>query len=99
MSRRQIRDPERAIDAMIFVGTPLLMLGLLEEGQDVFEPPALAALAPPTVEVLGLAADIDHSVDRSGATQNFAARLEEPSIVQLRLGLAVVAPVDAGIGV
>src|SRR6266446_9248730 len=50
------------------------------------------------VEILGLAADIDHAVDRRRAAEHLAARPEDAAVGGARIGLGLVAPVDAGIG-
>src|SRR4029077_6775120 len=61
--------------------------------------PADAALGCPIVEVLRLAAHVNHAVDRCCAAEDLSSRLKEPPIVEVRLGLARVAPVQAWIGV
>src|SRR5437660_7310351 len=50
------------------------------------------------VEILGLAADIDHAVDRGRAAEHLAARPEDAAVGSTGVGLGLVAPVDAGIG-
>jgi hypothetical protein len=50
------------------------------------------------VEILVLAADIDHAVDRAGAAQHLAARPEHLAPGGTGIGLGLVAPVDRGIG-
>src|SRR5438309_4132158 len=50
------------------------------------------------VEILGLAADIDHAVDRGGAAQHLAARPVDAAVAGAGIGLGLVAPIDAGIG-
>ena len=66
---------ERSADAMILIRTALLVFGLFEIGQDIFIGPASAALLPPQIIIAGMAADIDHAVDRTGPAQHLAARL------------------------
>jgi len=50
------------------------------------------------IEILGLAADIDHAVDRRRAAQHLAARPEDAAVGGTRVGLGLIAPVDARIG-
>src|SRR5205814_7222609 len=93
-----IGNAERAATAVKLVGAADLMLGALEIGQHVFErPPGTAELAP-VVEILGLAADVDHAVDRGGAAEHLAAGPVDAPVAGPRIGLGLVAPVDAGIG-
>jgi hypothetical protein len=80
------RGQHRPALAVEFVGLAFPVLGLLEIGQHVVPRPATIAELGPVVEILGLAADIDHPVDRAGAAEHAAARIEDG------------APVDAGIG-
>src|SRR6266851_5426907 len=49
------------------------------------------------VEILGLAADIDHAVDRRRAAEHFAARPEHTAVGGAGVGLGLVAPVDTGV--
>src|SRR5438270_13574096 len=46
------------------------------------------------VEIFGLAADIDHAVDRRGAPEHLAARPEHTAIPSAGVGLGLVAPID-----
>src|SRR5216684_8694736 len=93
-----IGDAERPIGPVERVGTPCLVLGTLEIGQHVLErPPGVAELTP-MIEILGLAADIDHTVDRGGAAEHLAARPENAAIAGAGVGLGLVAPVDGRIG-
>ena len=50
------------------------------------------------VEILGLAADIDHAVDRGRAAQHLAARPEHLAVGGARIGLGLVAPIDRRVG-
>src|SRR5439155_15360694 len=59
-----VRHAERATAAVKFVAAARLVLGTPEIGQDVVERPAGVAELAPMIEILGLAADIDHAVDR-----------------------------------
>ena len=49
------------------------------------------------VVILVLAADIEQAVDRTRSAQHFAARLDDPPVVQLGFRLGLVQPVDLGI--
>ena len=74
------------------------MLRALEIRQHVLERPAGVAELAPMVEILGLAANIDHAVDRRRAAQHLAARPEHSAIGRTGVGFGLVAPVDARIG-
>src|SRR5438094_8017512 len=50
------------------------------------------------IEILGLAADIDHAVDRRRAAQHLAARPEDAPAAGAGVGLGFIAPVDRRIG-
>jgi hypothetical protein len=50
------------------------------------------------VEIFGLAADIDHAVDRRGTAEHLAARPEYAAIAGAGVGLGLVAPVDRRVG-
>jgi hypothetical protein len=70
----------------------------LEEGQDVSVAPAAVADLRPGIEVLGLAADKHHSINRAGTAEQFAARHREPAAVGARLRLGGIEPVGCGVG-
>src|SRR5262249_45134063 len=89
-----VGDAERAAGAMEVVGAALLILGLAEIRQHVLPAPADIAELAPSVEILLLAADIDEAVDRAGAAQHLAARLDDAAAVEPGLGLAFIEPVD-----
>ena len=61
--------------AMEGVAAALVVLGAPEVGQHVVPAPAVVAFARPAVVVLGLAAHVDHGVDRARAAEHLAARL------------------------
>src|SRR5205085_3827159 len=83
---RGARGEERTASAVKFVGAALPVLGALEIGQHSIPGPAAIAELPPMVEILGLAADIDHAVDRAGAAEHAAARVEDGAAVDARIG-------------
>src|SRR5205085_4623785 len=60
--------------------------------------PAGIAELPPVVEIFGLAADIDHAVDRRGTAEHLAARPEYAAIPGAGIGLGLVAPIDRRVG-
>src|ERR1700730_14081099 len=93
-----IRHAERAAGAVERVSPAHLVLRAPEIGQHILERPAGIAELAPMVEILGLAADIDHAVDRRRPAQHLAPRPKDPAVGGTRIGLGLVAPVDAGIG-
>jgi hypothetical protein len=60
-----VRHRQRPVGAMIFVGATLLVLSLLEIGQDVVIAPAGIAALTPAIVILVLAAHIQEAVDRT----------------------------------
>src|SRR5262249_9095816 len=52
---------------------------------------------PPNIEVLGLAADIDQSIDRTGPTENPSTRRDDFAVVTFRLRLGLVKPIESPI--
>ncbi|MPM46826.1 hypothetical protein SDC9_93533 [bioreactor metagenome] len=84
---------------MQIIGAALVVLGALEIRQHIGPAPTRIALLGPVVVVLGLAARIDHGVDRAGAAQHLAARLVAPASAQARLRRGGELPVvRAGLG-
>src|SRR5438132_1563045 len=65
----------------------------LEEGQYVLIAPAAVAQLCPSVEVLRLAADEDHAVDRARAAEQFAAWHREAAAIGACLRFGRVEPV------
>ena len=78
--------------AVKLVGAALPALGPLEIRQHVVPRPAAIAELAPMVEILGLAADIDHAVDRLRAAEHAAARIEDRAVVDAGIGLGLEAP-------
>ncbi len=74
---------------------PWLDLHPLEIGKHVAIAPAAGAHLLPGVVVLGVAAHIDHAVDRRGTANDLAARRHEAAIIEMRLRLRCEAPVVA----
>ena len=75
---------ERPAGAVEVVGAALVVLGLAEVGQHIIVAPAGVAELAPMVEVLGLAADVDQSVDRARSAERFAARRDDVAAMALR---------------
>ena len=88
-----VGDLERPAGAVELVAAADIVLGLLEVGQHRIVVPALAAALAPFVVVGGVAAHVDHAVDRAGAAQHLAARLVHDAVVELGLRLRVEHPV------
>ena len=75
------------------IGAALVVLGLLEERQHVLVAPALVAELAPVVVVPGVAAHVEHGVDRRRAAQRLAARPVHAAVVAMDLRHRLVAPV------
>ena len=87
------RRRERPAVAAIGVGAAAKALGAAEVGQHVSISPALRALLFPALEIERMPAHIDEAVDRGRAAQNLAARAVHAPAVEMRLGLAAIAPI------
>ncbi len=96
VAARAAGDVQRAVVAAPVGGAAVPVLHALEVGEDVGEGPAVGARLGPVVEVLRMAADVDHAVDRGGAAEHLAARGGEAAAAEVRLGLGAEAPVVAG---
>jgi hypothetical protein len=95
---RDVRHAERSAGAVELIGAAHLVLGASEIGQHVVERPASIAELTPMVEILGLAANVDHAVDRRGAAEHLAARPEHATVGGSGIGLGLVAPIDRRVG-
>src|SRR5579875_3305595 len=84
---------ERTAYAVVFVGPALLVLSLLEIGQDIGVSPARVAGVTPGIVVEAMPANIDHGVDRTGTAQNLAARPVHLAIGHSRLFFSVIFPI------
>ena len=87
-------DMQRALASMERGVPVLIAFGLAEIGQHVRIGPARQPHLPPLVIVPGMAADIDHAVDRRGAAQPLAPGPPQPAVVHVRLRLGPEAPVE-----
>jgi len=47
---------------------------------------------------VALAANIEQPVDRTRPAEHLAPRLDDAAVIQFRLGLGLVEPVDASVG-
>ena len=88
-----VGDVQRPAGAVERVGAALVVLGLLEERQHVLVAPALVAELAPVVVVPGVAAHIEHGVDRRRAAERLAARPVHAPVVAMDLRHGLVAPV------
>ncbi len=96
---RDIDDIHLAADTVIGrVPPPLVVLGLLEVGQDLGVAPSLRAVrAGPVVEVARVAAEVDHAVDRTRSPDHPAARQGHAPAAGRRLWRGAVAPAQPGV--
>ncbi len=88
-------DPDRATGTAEGVGAVLEVLHALVRRVDRVGVPTCIALGGPGVVVGAVAADVDHAVDRAGATDHLAARHRHLAVQDVLLRRRVVAPVDA----
>ena len=93
IGRRGLGDLQRAIAPVPGVAAPLQGLGTFEIGQHLGIGPAGQAHLAPLVIVPGMAADIDHAVDRGRSAPAAAAGPPQLAVVQVGLGLGPEAPV------
>ena len=75
-----------------FVLPALPALGFFEKRQHVIPRPAAIAELAPMVEILGLATDIDHAVDRTRSAKHPAARIRDGASGGAGIGLGGIAP-------
>ena len=98
IARFRVGDAQRALPAAEgIVALAGIAFHALEEGQDLSVAPAAVAHLCPGIEVLDLAADKHHSVNRAGTAEQFAARYREPAAVGARLRLGGIKPVGCRI--
>ena len=88
-------DAPLAAGAVELAGAQPMVLGPLEQGQDVVPGPAGIAELAPMVVVGRLAAHVDHAVDGRAAAQDLAARIVQRTPVQAGIGLRLEAPIGA----
>ena len=88
----RVADSEGTAGAVVVVVEALVVLRPLEVGQHVGIGPAGAARVRPGVVVLGVAAGVDHGVDRAAAAQHPALRVPHRAAVDRLLGRRGIAP-------
>src|SRR5690606_13446012 len=88
-----VRDAEWSAGAVELACPAAVVLGADEVGQHVFPAPARAAGGLPSLVVLGLAANEDEPVDRTGAAEAPPARPVHAAVVHARIRLGAEAPV------
>ncbi len=88
-------DAPLAADPMHLVGAAVIVLVLLEVRQDIVPAPTGEAELAPAVVIGGLAAHIDHAVDRRAAADHPAARIGDGAAVEARLGDGLEHPIGA----
>src|ERR1700758_454079 len=84
------RGKERTATAANLGLAALPVLGLFEEGQDLVPAPAAIAELRPVVEILGLAAHINETVDRARPAEYPAARVQDRAPGGAGVGLGIV---------
>jgi hypothetical protein len=94
---RQVRHRERPTDAALVARPARVVFHPPEVGQHIVERPAAIAELRPHVEILDLAADIDHAVDRARAAKHASARQQMGVIAARRIRFAAKAPVDRAV--
>ncbi|MCY1428894.1 hypothetical protein D9M71_447930 [compost metagenome] len=88
-------DPPFTVTTMVLTGAGEVIFAGLEQRQHVLPGPAIVALLGPAVIVGGLAAHVDHAVDRGTATQHLAAWISQCATTQAGLRLGLEAPIGA----
>ena len=89
-----VGDMDRTARAVIGAGPVIMVFGLAKEGQHLVPAPAGIAHSLPLIEIVRLAPDIDHGIDRAGPANDLAPRpIANPS-TQIRLSLSIIHPVD-----
>jgi hypothetical protein len=94
LATRDVQRPVRPAPVASPAG-PVPMLHPPEIGQHVGIGPAVGAHLGPCVIVAGMAAHVDHAVDRRRPADHLAARAGHAAAAHVRLGLGLVAPVVA----
>ena len=91
---RMVLHLERPAGTVEVAAAARVVLRTLEVGQHRVVVPAFAAALAPFVVIGGVAAHVDHAVDRAGAAQHLAARLIHDAAVEFGLGFRIEHPVD-----
>ena len=90
-------DPPFAAGRVMLAGAEKVMLVLLVDRQHVVPAPALEAELAPVIVVGGLAAHVDHGVDRRRAADHLAARIVQRAAVEAGHRFGLEHPVRARI--
>ena len=91
--RPRVRHRQRPARAVQLARAALVVLGADEVGQHVVPAPVVEAQRLPAVVVGAVAADVDHRVDRGGATESAPAREHALAATEPRLGIRDERPV------
>src|SRR5215472_1889953 len=95
--RRHVADAHRAADAVQLRLPEGVILELPEVGEHLAPRPAWVAGGGPVVEIPRLATYVHHGVDRARAAEHLAARPELAAVVERRVVLSLVHPVETPI--
>ena len=90
-------DFPRPVRTTIGIVPVLKRFRALEIGQHVIEGPAGQTLLAPAVVIAVIAAHISHHIDRGRTAEHLAARVEQPSVVNIGFGFGFIRPVEPGI--
>src|ERR1700691_5760619 len=90
-------DTQFAADAVRVAFAEKMIFVPLEARQQVIPAPAVEPKLPPMIVVRGLAAHVDHGIDRGRAADDLAARIVEAAAIEPRFRLGLEAPVRARI--
>src|SRR6516165_5470849 len=93
-----VGNRERPAHPMQRILAARLVLGAAKIGQHILEAPAGIAELAPMIEVRRLAADVEQAIDRARPAQHFSPRLDDLPVVELRLRLRGIEPIDLTIG-
>src|SRR5580693_7736512 len=91
---RHVADAHRSADAVELRLAEGMILELAEIRQHVPERPARITGGGPVVEVCGLSAHVHHGVDRGRTPEHLAAGPELTAVIERRVGLRLVHPVE-----
>ena len=91
----RVGDGQWPVSAVESIAATDIAFGLAEIRQDVVPVPTLAAECFPLVVITGMATDVAHGIDRTGAADHLSARPPQAALFQVGIGGGVVIPVDA----
>ncbi|MNH13287.1 hypothetical protein D3C79_728550 [compost metagenome] len=87
-------DVELAVASVILVTAAVVHFALAKVRQNIVEAPAFVAQRLPVIEVVLMAANVDHAVDRTAASEHLASGLVAYPPAQTRLWGGLECPVD-----